>query len=88
MRENGWVPVRAEQQSVLDTVRNIMNKVQLFQDRILTDAKRPALASGAAAYRWEDLANAPVNPVLLLQPRRYGDDAKVPGGARNTPGSV
>jgi hypothetical protein len=34
-----------------------MNKVQLFQDRILSDAERLALATGAATYRWEDLNN-------------------------------
>jgi hypothetical protein len=39
---------------VLSAVPDIMNKVQLFQDRILTDAERLALATGAATYRWED----------------------------------
>src|SRR5215469_1031147 len=53
-----------------------MNKAQLFQDRILTDAEQLALATGAAAYRWEDLAKAPVSPSMLLNPRRYGDGAK------------
>jgi hypothetical protein len=53
-----------------------MNKVQLFQDRILTDAKRLALATGAATYRWEGPSKAPVNASLLLNARRYGDDAK------------
>ena len=61
---------------VLDAVPDIMNKVQLFQDRILTDAERLALATGAATYRWEDLAKAPINPSMLLNPRRYGDEAK------------
>jgi Domain of unknown function (DUF932) len=61
---------------VLDAVPQIMDKVQLFQDRILTDAERLALATGAAAHRWEDLGKAPVNPSLLLNPRRYGDGAK------------
>jgi len=37
-----------------------MNKVHLFQDRILTDAKQLALATGAATYRWEDFTKAPV----------------------------
>ena len=55
---------------------NIMNKVQLFQDRMLTDAERIALATGAATYRWEDLSNAPVDPSMLLNPRRFGDGAK------------
>src|ERR1700758_3978289 len=53
-----------------------MNKVQLFQDRILTDTEQLALATGAAAYRWEDLTKAPVSPSMLLSPRRYGDGAK------------
>jgi len=53
-----------------------MNKVQLFQDRILTDAERLALATGAATYRWEDPNKAPVNASMLLNPRRYGDGAK------------
>jgi soluble lytic murein transglycosylase-like protein len=53
-----------------------MNKVQLFQDRLLTDAEQLALATGAAAYRREDLTKAPVSPSLLLNPRRYGDGAK------------
>jgi len=47
-----------------------------FQDRILTDAEQLALATGAAAYRWEDLTKAPVSPAMLLNPRRYGDGAK------------
>src|ERR1700747_3757450 len=55
---------------------DIMNKVQLFQDRILTDAEQLALATGAAAFRWEDLTKAPVSPSMLLNPRRYGDGAK------------
>jgi hypothetical protein len=61
---------------VLGAVPDIINKVQLFQDRILTDAERLALATGAATYRWEDLAKAPINPSMLLNPRRYGDEAK------------
>jgi Domain of unknown function (DUF932) len=61
---------------VLTAVPNIMNKVQLFQDRILTDAEQLALATGAVAYRWEELTKAPVNPSMLLNPRRYGDGAK------------
>jgi Domain of unknown function (DUF932) len=61
---------------VLNAVPDIMNKVQLFQDRILTDAEQLALATGAAAYRWEDLTKAPVSPSMLLNPRRYGDGAK------------
>jgi Domain of unknown function (DUF932) len=61
---------------VLSALPDIMNKVQLFQDRILTDAERMALARGAATYRWEDLSKAPVNPLVLLNPRRFGDGAK------------
>jgi hypothetical protein len=61
---------------VLNAVPDIMNKVQLFQDRILTDAEQLALATGAAAYRREDLTKAPVSPSRLLNPRRYGDGAK------------
>ena len=53
-----------------------MSKVQLFQDRMLTDAERLALATGAATYRWADPNKAPVNPPMLLNPRRYGDGAK------------
>src|SRR5258707_2096133 len=61
---------------VLGAVPDIMNKVQLFQDRILTDAERLALATGAATYRWEDPNKAPVNPSGLLNPRRFGDGAR------------
>jgi hypothetical protein len=61
---------------VLNAVPDIMNKVQLFQDRLLTDAEQLALATGAAAYRWEDLTKAPISPSTLLNPRRYGDGAK------------
>ena len=61
---------------VLDAVPQIMDKVKLFQDRILTDTERLALATGAAAHRWDDLDKAPVNPSMLLNPRRYGDGAK------------
>jgi Domain of unknown function (DUF932) len=57
---------------VLGTVRDIMNKVQLFQDRILADAERLALAT----YRCEDPSKAPVKASMLLNARRYGDDAK------------
>jgi hypothetical protein len=42
----------------------------------LSDAEQLALATGAAAYRWEDLTKAPVSPSMLLNPRRYGDGAK------------
>ena len=45
-------------------------------ERILTDAEQLALATGAVAYRWEDLTKAPVSPSMLLNPRRYGDGAK------------
>jgi Domain of unknown function (DUF932) len=61
---------------VLTAVPDIMSKVQLFQDRILTGAEQLALATGAAAYRWEDLTKAPVSPSMLLNPRRYEDGAK------------
>jgi Domain of unknown function (DUF932) len=61
---------------VLGAVPDIMNKVQLFQDRILTDVERLALATGAATYRWEDPNKAPVNASMLLESRRYGDGAK------------
>jgi hypothetical protein len=37
---------------VLTAVPDIMNKVQLFQERILADAEQLALAIGAAAYRF------------------------------------
>ncbi|MBV9875066.1 MAG: DUF932 domain-containing protein [Verrucomicrobia bacterium] len=60
---------------VLNAVPDIMNKVRLFQDRILTDAERLAL-TGAADYRWEDLAKAPASPSILLNPRRYRDGIK------------
>jgi hypothetical protein len=61
---------------ILDAVPDIMNKVRLFQDRILTDGERLAFATGAAAHRWEDFTKAPVTPAMLLGPRRYGDGAK------------
>src|ERR1700726_4385146 len=44
---------------VLRAVPDIMNKVRLFQDRILTDPERLALATGAATYRWADPGKAP-----------------------------
>jgi hypothetical protein len=53
---------------ILEAVPQIMDKVQLFQDRILTDAERLALATGAAAHRWGDPNKAPVNPSMLLNP--------------------
>ena len=61
---------------VLSAVPDIMNKVRLFQDRILTDAERLALATAAATYRWEDPNKAPVSPSMLLESRRFGDGAK------------
>src|SRR5260370_33933048 len=60
---------------VLNPVPDIMNKVQLFQDRILTDGEQLALSTGAAAYHCEDLDKATVSASLLLSPRRYGDGA-------------
>ena len=84
---------------LLNAVPDIMNKVQVFQDRILTDEERLAFATGAATHRWEDVAKAPVSPALLLNPRRYGDGAKdlwttlncvqeniIRGGQRDTSG--
>ncbi|MBV8378329.1 MAG: DUF945 domain-containing protein [Verrucomicrobia bacterium] len=62
--------------AILEAVPQIMDKVKLFQDRILTNTERLALATGAAIQRWEDLNTAPVNPSMLLNPRRYGDGAK------------
>jgi hypothetical protein len=61
---------------VLGAVPDILSKVKLFQDRILTDAERLALAAGAATYRWEDPDKAPVSPSTLLNPRRFGEGAK------------
>jgi hypothetical protein len=37
----------------------------------LTDAKGLALATGAAAYRWEDLTKAPVSPSMLNPTRHH-----------------
>jgi hypothetical protein len=51
---------------VLSAVPDIINKVLLFQDRILTVAECLALATGAATHRWEDLNKAPVSPSMLL----------------------
>src|ERR1700760_4391220 len=39
---------------VLTAVPDIMNKVQLFQDRILTDAEQLALATGTTLRSWTD----------------------------------
>jgi len=61
---------------VLSAVPDIMNKVRLFQDRVLTDAERLALTTAAATYRWEDSNKAPVSPSTLLESRRFGDGAK------------
>src|SRR5258708_25377352 len=61
---------------VLSAVPDIMNEVRLFQDRVLTDAERLALATAAATYRWEDPNKAPLRPSMLLNPRRFGDRAK------------
>src|SRR5258707_644859 len=55
-----------------------MNKVQLFQDRILTDAEQLALATGAAAYRWEDLTKAPVSTAMLRKESRWSGVSSVP----------
>ena len=39
--------------AILEAVPQIMDKVKLFQDRILTDTERLALATGAAIHRWD-----------------------------------
>lgn len=62
--------------AIMKAVPEIMNRVQLFQDRVLTEDERLSLATGAAAYRWETPDKAPVNPAMLLKPRRSSDDAK------------
>jgi len=61
---------------VRDAVPGMMERVRLFQDRILTDAERLGFAKDAAVYRWGDLAKAPLSPEKLLAPCRYGDDKK------------
>jgi hypothetical protein len=38
---------------IFSAVPDILRKLQVFQDRILTDVERLALATGAATYRWE-----------------------------------
>jgi hypothetical protein len=78
IRHSGFNPDSVIEASfkVLGAVPDIMNKVQLFQDRILTDAERIAFATGAATYRWEDSNKAPVSPSMLLESRRFGDEAK------------
>ncbi len=78
IRHSGFNPDSVIEASfkVLGAVPDIMNKVQLFQDRILTDAERVAFATGAATYRWEDPNKAPVSPSMLLESRRFGDEAK------------
>ena len=62
--------------TILEAVPTIMDNVKLFQDRVLADQERLALATSAATYRWDDPSKAPVNPSMLLNPRRYGDGAK------------
>lgn len=78
IKHSGFKPESVIEASfdVLEAVPQIMDKVKLFQDRILTDTERLALATGAAAFRWEDETKAPINPSMLLNPRRYGDGAK------------
>ena len=78
IRHSGFNPDSVIEASfeVLSAVPDIMNKVQLFQDRILSDAERLALATGATTYRWEDPNKAPVSPSMLLAPRRFGDGAR------------
>src|SRR5260370_36915200 len=78
IRHSGFNPDSVIEASfkVLGAVPDIMNKVQLFQDRVLTDAERIAFATGAATYRGEDPNKAPVSPSMLLESRRFGDEAK------------
>jgi hypothetical protein len=52
-------------------VPDIMTKVRLFQDRILTDAERLALATGAATYRWGDAKKGPNQPFNTAQPAMF-----------------
>jgi Domain of unknown function (DUF932) len=78
MKHSGFNPDSFIEASfeVLSAVPDIMNKVQLFQYRFLTNEERLALATGAATYRWEDPDQAPISPSTLLNPRRYGDGAR------------
>jgi hypothetical protein len=59
---------------VFDEVAEIRDKVKLFQKRALTDVPSSwSLTTDAAAHLLGDLDKAPVNPSVLLNPRRHGD---------------
>ena len=59
---------------VFDEVAEIMDKVKLFQKRVLTDVPSSwFFTSDAVAHLSGDLDKAPVNPSVLLNPRRHGD---------------
>jgi hypothetical protein len=67
----------------LHFVHNVRDRIGHFERSLHNgvgietwSAGRVALATGAAAYRWGDLAKAPVSPSMLRDPRRYGDGAK------------
>ncbi|HEY0793452.1 MAG TPA: DUF932 domain-containing protein [Chthoniobacterales bacterium] len=78
LKHAGFHPDAVTQASfaLLEAVPGVMDKVKLFQDRVLTDAERRELAAAAVAFRWGSAAQAPVSPEKLLTPRRYGDGQK------------
>jgi hypothetical protein len=52
----------------------VLNEVEAFKARVLTEREQQALAVGAHAFRWDDPAKAPVSPAQLLAPRRSADE--------------
>lgn len=52
----------------------VLDVMQSWQDRILTDAEKAELAEQALKVRWINPAVAPIRSEMLLKPRRYEDN--------------
>jgi hypothetical protein len=63
--------------AIAEQIPAVLQEVEAFKARALSEREQQALAIGAHAYRWDDPAKAPVPPAQLLTPRRaadHGDD--------------
>jgi hypothetical protein len=75
IRHVGFNPDKVVKASLglADTIPLVLDVMKCWQDRVLTTAERNELARRALAVRWDSPEKAPIDPGLLLAPRRYED---------------
>jgi hypothetical protein len=59
--------------AIAEQIPAVLNEVETFKARLLSEREQQALAIGAHAYRWDEPAKAPITPAQLLAPRRPAD---------------